>query len=86
MHLSMDELIALSVAGKLAELLEGQLGNDFCAHELIIPLREWDMDCHLMYAPHGNGQHLCHQALSVVSSGFLTVAHIKYGVGVIRLG
>src|SRR5271157_815438 len=39
MHLSIDELIALPVGGKLAELLEGQLGNDFCAHRLIIPPR-----------------------------------------------
>jgi hypothetical protein len=42
MHLSMDELIALPVTGKLAELLEGQLGNDFCAHMLIIPPGGWD--------------------------------------------
>jgi hypothetical protein len=29
MHFSVEELIALAVGGKLAELLEGQLGNDF---------------------------------------------------------
>ena len=38
MYLSMDELVAFPVAGKLTELLEGQLGNDFCAHtDIILP-------------------------------------------------
>src|SRR5208337_571311 len=39
MHLSIHELIALPVGRKLAELLESQLGNNFCAHTLIIPPR-----------------------------------------------
>ena len=39
MHLPVDKLILLSIVGKLAELLEGQLGNDFGAHKNIIPPR-----------------------------------------------
>ena len=36
MHLSIYELLALAISGKLAELLECQLVNHFCTHTLII--------------------------------------------------
>jgi hypothetical protein len=38
----------------------------------------------IMYAPHGNGQHLCYRVLCVAGSGFLTVADIKCDVGATR--
>ena len=55
MHLSIYELIALPVAGKLAELLEGQLGNDFRAHMLIIPPCGWRIHCLLCMRPTNAG-------------------------------
>ena len=45
MHLPMYELIALPIAGKLAELLESQPENDFCADVRIIPPRGWRIHC-----------------------------------------
>jgi len=38
-----------------------------------------------MYAPHEQGQHLCHRVLSVACSGFLTVADIKCDIGATRV-
>src|SRR5208283_3470526 len=74
MHLSIYELIALPVGGKLAELLEGQLGNDFRAHRLIIPPRGWRLHWFVCVRPHKPGQPLCHRVPSVAGSGFFTVA------------
>jgi hypothetical protein len=73
MHLSMDELIALPVAGKLAELLEGQLGNDFCAYMFIIPMRVAYI-LFFIYTSRERAQRLRHRVFSVAGSGFSTVA------------
>ena len=40
MHLPANQLVALPVVRELAELLVGQLGNDFGAHEGIIHLNQ----------------------------------------------